>query len=226
VTRFLTVAFLPWYAKEMNKMNPKVDAYFIDGCGRCKLFRTPQCKVNFWREEMALLRQIVLDCGLREELKWSVPVYTFEDRNVLIVSAFNENCVLSFLKGALLRDENKILEKPGENTQGGRVVRFTDLQKIVELETVLKDYIREAIEVEKSGEKVKLKTLDEHEIPAELEAKFAENPEFKAAFDRLTHGRKRSYYIHISQAKQPKTRIERIEKCVPKIFQGKGFLER
>jgi uncharacterized protein YdeI (YjbR/CyaY-like superfamily) len=93
------------YQEEMKNitMNPKVDAYLVDGCGRCNLFRTPQCKVNFWREEMALLRQIVLECGLTEELKWSVPVYTFEDKNVLIVSAFNENCVLSFLKGALLK---------------------------------------------------------------------------------------------------------------------------
>jgi uncharacterized protein YdeI (YjbR/CyaY-like superfamily) len=216
------------YQEEMKNitMNPKVDAYLVDGCGRCNLFRTPQCKVNFWREEMALLRQIVLECGLTEELKWSVPVYTFEDKNVLIVSAFNENCVLSFLKGALLKDEKKILEKPGENTQSGRVVRFTDLQKVFELETVLRDYIREAIEIEKSGEKVKFKEISEHEIPAELEAKFAENPEFNAAFDRLTPGRKRSYYIHISQAKQSKTRIERVEKCTPKIFSGKGFFDR
>jgi uncharacterized protein YdeI (YjbR/CyaY-like superfamily) len=90
----------------------------------------------------------------------------------------------------------------------------------------LRDYIREAIEIEKSGEKVKFKEISEHEIPAELEAKFAENPEFNAAFDRLTPGRKRSYYIHISQAKQSKTRIERVEKCTPKIFSGKGFFDR
>jgi uncharacterized protein YdeI (YjbR/CyaY-like superfamily) len=208
------------------KTNPKVDGYFDAGCGRCELVNTPKCKVNFWREEMAVLRQIVLECGLTEELKWSVPVYTFDDKNVVIVGAFNDNCVLSFPKGALMKDPNGILEKPGKNTQAGRVVRFTDLQKVIELESVLKDYIREAIEIEKSGEKVQLKTIDEHEIPEELEAKFAENPELKAAFDRLTPGRKRSYYIHISQAKQAKTRIERIEKCIPKIFQGKGFLDR
>ncbi len=210
----------------MNITNPKVDAYFEDGCGRCKLFRTPQCKVNFWREELAMLRQIVLECGLLEELKWSQPVYSFQQKNIGMVTAFNDNCVISFFKGALLKDENKILEKPGENTQGGRVVRFTDLQKIIELKPILKAYIFEAIEIEKSGERVKLKTMDEYEIPEELEAKFAENPEFKVAFQSLTPGRQRGYYLHFSQPKQTKTRVERIEKCQPKIFSGKGFQDR
>lgn len=210
----------------MNITNPKVDAYFVDGCGRCKLFRTPQCKVNFWREELAMLRQIVLECGLLEELKWSQPVYSFQQKNIGMVTAFNDNCVISFFKGALLKDENKILEKPGENTQGGRVVRFTDLQKIIELKPILKAYIFEAIEIEKSGERVKLKTMDEYEIPEELEAKFAENPEFKKAFQSLTPGRQRGYYLHFSQPKQTKTRVERIEKCLPKIFSGKGFQDR
>ena len=208
------------------KTNPKADAYFDAGCGRCDLVNTPKCKVNFWREEMALLRTIALEIGLTEELKWSVPVYTSEGKNIAIVAAFNDNCVLSFLKGSLLKDPHGILEKPGENSQVGRVVRFTDTKKVVELEAVLKAYLLEAIEIEKSGEKVKLKTIDEHEIPEELQNKFDEDPSFKAAFQALTPGRQRGYYIHFSQPKQAKTRIERIEKCKPKIFSGKGFFDR
>ena len=135
-------------------MNPKVDVYFTAGCGRCPLGNTPQCKVNNWREELEKLREIVLDCGLNEELKWGVPVYTFQKSNIVLMSAFNENCVISFFKGALLKDAAGILKKPGENTQAGRVIRFANAREIVEAEAILKAYIHEAVEVEKAGLKV------------------------------------------------------------------------
>jgi uncharacterized protein YdeI (YjbR/CyaY-like superfamily) len=210
----------------MQNTNPKVDLYFADGCGRCDFYRTPKCKVNFWREELVLLRQIMLDCGLTEELKWKQPVYSFEKKNIGMITAFNENCVISFFKGALLKDENNILEKPGEDSQSVRLVRFTDTKKIIKLKPVLKAYLAEAIEIEKSGKKIKPKTIEEYDIPEELEAKFLENPEFKKAFQALTPGRQRGYYIHFSQTKQSKTRVERIVKCMPKIFTGKGFFDR
>ncbi len=212
--------------KNMNEKNPQVDVYLEDGCGRCKLYRTPQCKVNFWREELTLLRRIMLDCGLTEELKWSQPVYSFEKKNIGLITAFNDNCVISFFKGALLKDENKILEKPGEDSQAVRFVKFTDVKKIIDLELVLKAYLAEAIKIEKSGEKVKLKDISEREIPEELAAKFIENPDLKKAFEALTPGRQRGYYIHFLQPKQTKTRVERIVKCMPKIFVGKGFQDR
>lgn len=135
-------------------MNPKVDTYLTAGCGRCPLGNTPECKVNNWRAELEELRAIVLGCGLDEELKWSVPVYTFEKNNIVLIGAFKEYCVLSFMKGALLKDAAGILTKPGENTQGGRVVKFTDVREITRLAPVLKAYIREAVEVEKAGLKV------------------------------------------------------------------------
>jgi uncharacterized protein YdeI (YjbR/CyaY-like superfamily) len=203
-------------------MNPKVDIYFMDGCGRCSLGGTPDCKVHNWQKEMAYLRTILLDCLLTEELKWSVPVYTFHKNNIVILAAFKEYCALSFFKGALLYDAEGILSKPGENTQAVRLIRFTSVREIVELESVLKAYIYEAIEVEKADLKVDFKTNPEP-IPDELQKKFDEHPDFKTAFYALTQGRQRGYILHFSQSKQSQTRTARIEKYMPKIFEGKGF---
>ncbi|MBI1389443.1 MAG: hypothetical protein GC154_13450 [bacterium] len=208
----------------MTKTNPKVDPYFTEGCGRCPLVSTPQCKVNTWREELLKLRAILLGCGLTEELKWKMPCYTFEKRNVVILSAFKDFCSINFVKGVLLKDPANLLTKPGENTQAGRLIRFTSVQQIDELEPAVKDYLQEAIEVEKAGLKAPIQKNPEP-IPDELQQKLDENPALKTAFFALTPGRQRGYILHFSQPKQSKTRVSRIEKCMPKILEGKGFFD-
>lgn len=204
-------------------MNPKVDIYFTAGCGRCPLGNTPECKVNNWTEELETLRAIVLDCGLTEELKWGVPCYTFEKNNIAIIGAFKKFCALSFFKGALLKDTENILVKPGENSQAARIVKFTGVRKVVEKEKILKDYIREAIEIERSGLKVKFKDVSEFEIPDEFQNKLVELPHLKTAFTALTPGRQKGYILYFSQPKQSKTRTARIEKVMPQILIGKGL---
>ncbi len=209
----------------MIDMNPQIDNYLSEGCGRCPLGGTPDCKVHHWPQELKKLRTIVLDCGLTEELKWGVPCYTFHDKNVLIVSALKDYAALSFFKGALLSDTNGILQKPGENTQAARLIKFTSLPEIVAMEDILKAYIFEAIEVEKAGLAVVFKTNPEP-IPEELQHKLDQDFGFKAAFEALTPGRQRGYILHFSQPKQSATRVSRIEKCIPKIMEGKGFNDR
>jgi uncharacterized protein YdeI (YjbR/CyaY-like superfamily) len=204
-------------------MNPKVDAYLASGCGRCPLYDTPQCKVHLWIDVLEALRRIVLSCDLEEEVKWGVPCYTFQGNNVLLLGAFKESCVLSFLKGALLSDPEGILMKPGENTQAGRVVRFTHLQEVLKIESTLKTYIYEAIEVERAGLKVQLKASSEYAIPEELQLKLNEFPAFQEAFFALSPGRQRGYLLHFSQPKQSQTREARILKCIPQILAGKGM---
>lgn len=206
-------------------MNPKVDEYLLEGCGRCPLGGTPQCKVHNWEEELKMLRAIVLDCGLTETLKWGVPCYTFQQSNVLIVSAFKDYCALSFFKGALLQDTDNILEKPGENSQAARLIKFTDTGTIAEMESTLKSYIFEAVEVEKAGLKVTFKKNPEP-IPEELQNKMEEDPLLETAFAALTPGRQRGYILYFSAPKQSKTRESRIEKCREKIFMGKGLNDR
>ncbi|UMR34427.1 YdeI/OmpD-associated family protein [Paenibacillus polymyxa] len=195
-----------------EEMNPKVDVYLG--------------KVNKWKAEMEKLRAIMLDCQLTEELKWGKPCYTFQNSNIAIIQGFKEHCALMFFKGALLNDPNGILIKPGEDTQAGRQIRFTNVEEIFEMETILKAYIIEAVEVEKAGLKVDFKKNTELIFPEEFQAKLDENPALKTAFAALTPGRQRAYIMHFAAPKQSKTRESRIEKCMQDILAGKGLNDR
>lgn len=207
----------------MTKMTTTVEKYFTDGCGRCALGGTPNCKVHRWEAELKKLRALALDCGLNEESKWGVPCYTYRNNNVLIVAAFKDYCSVSFFKGALLSDTDGLLAKPGENTQAGRLIRFTNVKDIVKAENTIKAYIYEAIEVEKAGIKVKPKKVDDYPMPDEFQNKLKKMPGLKTAFYALTPGRQKAYLLHFSGAKQSKTRESRIEKCIPNILIGKGL---
>ncbi len=193
----------------MNKMNPKVDGYLR--------------KSKQWQDELRKLRTVILDCPLTEEVKWRVPCYTFQESNIVLMGRFKEYCMLSFVKGALLNDANGILIKPGENTQAARVIRFTNVQQIVEIEPILKAYIHEAIKVEQAGLKVSFKKSAEFIVPREFQNKLDEIPALKTAFDALTPGRQRAYLLYFSAAKQSKTRESRVEKWMPQILDGKGL---
>ncbi len=183
-------------------------------------------KIKNWKEEIILLREICLECGLNEDFKWMHPCYTFQGKNIVLIHGFKEYCALLFHKGVLLKDAENILIQQTENVQSARQIRFTDKEQINDLNTIIKAYIFEAIEVEKAGLEVKMKKTSEYEIPEELEQEFENNSEFKTAFYNLTPGRQRSYLLHFSDAKQTKTRASRIEKSKPKIFDGKGHNER
>lgn len=206
-------------------MNSQVNTYLTDGCGRCSLYRTPACKALVWQQELKQLRSLMLACGLQEEFKWSQPCYTFQNSNVVLVTAFKEYVALAFFKGALLQDTHQILTAPGKNSQAVRQARFTDVQRIQEAAPVLQAYIREAIALEEAGLKVNFKKEVEP-ILAELQAAFDKLPALQAAFEGLTPGRQRGYILHFSQPKQSKTRTARIEKHLERILQGKGLHDR
>lgn len=189
-------------------MNPKVDAYVK--------------RQKNWQEETVRLRQISLDCGLHEELKWGKPCYSFQESNVVIIQGFKESCALLFCKGALLKDPKGLLEKPGENTQAARRIRFTNVEQIAKLEPTLRKFIKEAIEAEKAGLEIVYKKNPEP-VPEELEKKFDESAAFNTAFHALTPGRQRAYILYFSGAKQSTTRTSRIDKCAPQILKGKGL---
>lgn len=204
-------------------LNPKIDNYLSAGCGRCDKVGTPACKVNTWREELTALRAIALDCGLTEELKWSMPCYTHENNNIVLISAFKDYCALTYFKGVLLKDPENILIAQTKNVQAARQVRFTSVAEVTALAPILKDYIQEAIEVEKSDLEVPRKKTEDFDMPEELQILFDEDPAFRQAFEALTPGRQRGYLLHFSGAKQSKTRVSRIEKHMPRIFEGLGM---
>lgn len=196
----------------MNKLNPKVDAFLS--------------KADKWREEFVRLRAILLDCQLTEALKWGVPCYTFEDKNIVLMHGFKEYCALLFVKGALLADPNGVLVAQTRNTQASRQIRFTHVQEIAEMEPTLRAYVKEAIEVERAGLKVDFKETEEFAVPQEFRSKLDQIPALKTAFEALTPGRQRAYLLYFSQPKQSKTRTSRVEKHIPHILAGKGLQDR
>lgn len=204
-------------------MNPAVDKYLSDGCMRCPLGATPKCKVVKWQKEMILLRSLVLETGLTETVKWGVPCYTYENKNIVLIHVFKDYCALLFFKGSLIKDPKGILIQQTENVQAGRQIRFTNINEITKLRTVIKAYLKEAIDIEKKGLKVPLKKTSEFKMPEEFETALRKNAALKKAFYALTPGRQRGYLLFFSQPKQAKTRESRIEKCTKSILSGKGL---
>lgn len=190
-------------------MNPKVDWYFN--------------KATKWQEAFLALREIILACDLVEELKWGLPCYTQSGKNIVIIQDFKEYCAIMFFKGVLLKDTKKILVELTKNVQSARQIRFTSLNEVVKNKSNIKAYIKEAVEIEKSGKKVELKKLSDYPIPEEFEKLLNEMPKLKKAFQAMTPGRQKGYIFYFSSAKQSKTREERIEKYLQKILDGKGL---
>ncbi len=190
-------------------MNPKVDAFIG--------------KEKRWQAEFKELRAIALDCGLDEELKWGVPCYSYKKGNVVLIHGFKEYCAILFVKGALLKDAKKILVQQTENVQAARQVRFTNVNEIRKVKSALKSYILEALAAEKAGLKVDFKKTGEFKMPPEFQKALDEDPALKTAFGALTPGRQRAYLLYFSAPKQSKTREARIEKSIPRIFDGIGL---
>jgi uncharacterized protein YdeI (YjbR/CyaY-like superfamily) len=189
--------------------NPKVDWYFD--------------KKERWESELRKLRAIALEFPLAEELKWGCPCYTLSGSSIVLIHVFKAYCAVLFFKGALLRDDHRVLVQQTKNVQAARQIRFANVAEVVKLERVVKAYIREAIAVEKSGLQVELKKTAEFEMPEEFKSKLKELHVLKKAFYSLTPGRQRGYLLHFSSAKQSKTREARIQKCMERILDGKGL---
>jgi len=178
-----------------------------------------------WRSEIAAMRRVLAGSGMKEECKWGKPTYTADGKNIVILQGFKDYFALGFFQGALLKDPKRLLVQLGQ-VQAGRVMKFGGVKDIEAKASTIKAYVREALAVEKAGLRVKRKKTSDFPVPEELKARFRTDPRFKRAFDALTPGRQRSYLHHFGAAKQAATRAARIEKAMPAIFAGRGFLER
>lgn len=191
--------------------NPNVDFFFT--------------KAKKWRAEFEALRELALDSGLTEELKWGCPCYTLGKANIILIHGFKEYCALLFMKGALLKDEKRILVQQTKNVQAARQLRWTSVTAIAKMKTSIKAYIKEAIAIEKTGEKIVFKPVAAYTMPEEFQQALDDMPELKKAFYQLTPGRQRGYLLHFASPKQSQTRVSRITKCVPAILKGKGLTD-
>lgn len=193
----------------MNGINPKVNWYFE--------------KAEKWRDEITLLRQILLGCELVEELKWGCPCYARDGNNIVLIHTFKEYCAVLFFKGALLEDPRGLLVQQTRNVQSARQMRFTSVRDLAGREAALKAFVWQAIKIEQAGLKVEMKKTADFDMPAEFQARLAESAPLREAFAALTPGRQRAYLLFFSSAKRADTRMARIDKCAPKILEGLGL---
>ncbi len=184
-------------------------------------------KDSQWQECYQFLRDLIFqDTELQETYKWMHPCYTLNGKNVVLIHGFKHYVALLFHKGAILEDKYGTLIQQTEKVQAARQLRFESLDEIKNRKEEIKYYLNEAIKTEKAGKKVEMKKNEDYEVPEELEQKFAENPQLKEAFYQLTPGRQHQYLYHFSQAKRSQTRINRIEKYVEHILNGKGIQDK
>ena len=191
-------------------MNPAVDQY---------LKRARQ-----WSQEMQLLRTILLDCKLEEELKWAKPCYTAGQKNIAIIQPMKAYCALMFFKGALITDPGGLLVPPGPNSRAARQLRFASISEINKHKAAVRRFVKAAIAAEKSGQQVQ--PAPSMQWPDELQAELQADPALQKAFEALTPGRQRGYLLHFNSAKKSETRTTRIQKCRPRILAGRGLQDR
>jgi uncharacterized protein YdeI (YjbR/CyaY-like superfamily) len=207
----------------MIRLDPAVDAFMADGCGRCDLGGTPRCKVNRWRELLEQLRDYMFAAGFAETRKWGVPCYMYDGHNVLVLGVVKDSCSIGFFKGVLLSDPHGLLEKPGDDSQTTRLIRFRSQEDVDRVAPYLEGYLQNA--KERAADKVAFKRDYSNDYPEELQERMEEFPDLKLAFEALTPGRQRGYLLHFKSAKQAATRYARIDKSIDLIMAGKGIDE-
>jgi uncharacterized protein YdeI (YjbR/CyaY-like superfamily) len=181
--------------------------------------------MSLWVDELMLLRDIILSTGLKEEIKWGGPIYTYNGKNIVAIGGFKNYCAIWFHNGVFLKDPEKVLVNASEGkTRGLRQWRFTSMKEIKP--AIVKRYIKEAIENEKEGKRIKPEKKPLPEIPAELALAFKRDKALKDAYAKLSLGKMREYLDHIHDAKTAETRHRRVEKTIPMIKAGIGLNDR
>jgi len=209
------------------EMTKDASLFFLEGCGRCPKGGTPECKVHRWTTELALLRSWILTLEFKEECKWGVPCYTYQGRNMVMLSVLKDHVVLSFLEGSSLEDPSGLLQKAGPNSVRDRIIRWNSMKALQGSELQVKSLLKQhQVNKPKSTKGIAPSPEGTPEYPLELQVFLKENPEIAQAFEALTPGRRRGYLLHFAGASQAPTRLRRIQSAVPKILAGKGMQDR
>lgn len=177
-----------------------------------------------WAEELMLLRNILLNTELKEEVKWGGPIYTLNGKNVIGMAGFKAYVGLWFHQGVFLKDEAQMLVNAGEGkTKGLRQWRFQSMNDI-KPDLVLA-YIKEAIENQRAGKEIKVTSKKEVAMPEEL-AEALQDANLLSAFEKMSTAAQREYKEYIGAAKRPETREKRMQKCRDLILSGEGLNDR
>lgn len=179
-----------------------------------------------YKEALEFLRSIMLSTELEETIKWSFPVYTLKNKNVLSLGAFKNHCCIWFFNGVFLKDELNILQNAQDGkTKAMRQMRFETINNIDK--NVVLSYVREAIENQKLGKEIKPdRSKKEVVIPKELKELFKNDSSLTSSFDNLSNYKQREYCEYISSAKREATKQSRLEKITPMILNGLGLNDK
>lgn len=181
-------------------------------------------KTNQWENEIEQLHAIIRKTPLVETTKWGGPVYTYNNKNVLGIGGFKSYFGIWFYNGVFLKDEKKLLINANEeSTKSLRQMRFNSANEIDE--KLILAYIKEAIEIEEKGLAIP-KEKKETIIPEILQNELDKNSELLAKFNTFSPYKQREFIEHITSAKQEKTQINRLEKIIPMILEGKGLNDK
>lgn len=206
-------------------MITQIEEYFLNGCGRCNRFATPDCSARTWHAGLTALRHICQSAGLVETVKWGHPCYMHGPRNIAILGAFRADFRLTFFNAALMQDPDGLLQPQGPNSRHPDMIRFTDPADVTHLAPAILAYLQEAMRYAEASLKAETPPQD-IALPAELIEALDADPELAEAFHSLTPGRQKSYVINLNAAKTSATRVARITKFRSHILAGKGATER
>jgi len=203
-----------------------VDDYLRDGCGRCDKYKSADCKVHQWKDILIEARNLLQNTDLKEEIKWGQPTYTWNNKVVLLLSAYKNEVIISFFKGSLLTDPQQVLVFAGPNSKVAKVIKFQTIMQVSQIKNQLTLWVEESKTLIDGDFKPEPTQAAIIERPIELIQTIEFDEEYKKSFNSLTPGRQRGYLIHFNAAKKSTTRLNRIQKCRAKVLTGKGLNER
>ncbi|SEM32133.1 Uncharacterized conserved protein YdeI, YjbR/CyaY-like superfamily, DUF1801 family [Aquimarina amphilecti] len=180
-------------------------------------------KKSYWRKSLELLRSIMISTEMEETIKWGIPTYTVNSKNVIGITAFKSYVGLWFHQGVFLKDiHNKLINAQEGKTKGLRQWRFRSLDDIDKDLVLL--YVQEAIRNQKEGKEIKIKKSSfDLKIPEMLRERLEANINLKNGFVKLTPYKQKEYIEYIANAKRETTKMKRLEKITPMILRGVGL---
>lgn len=178
-----------------------------------------------WKVPLIKFRELCQQSELEESIKWGIPVYSHQGKNIAGLVAFKSYVGIWFYQGVFLKDpHHKLVNAQEGTTKAMRQLRFHSEEEVDY--TLVKEYISEAIQNQKDGKEIKPDTKKPLIVPEELQNVLEENAALQKAFDSLCLTKRRDYAEYISSAKREATRITRLEKIIPMIQKGIGLHDK
>jgi uncharacterized protein YdeI (YjbR/CyaY-like superfamily) len=180
-----------------------------------------------WVDTLQLLREIFRSTEMEETVKWGMPTYTVNRKNVAGYSAFKSYVGIWFHQGVFLSDPHEKLVSAQEGvTKALRQLRFSSKNEVEENREMILEYLEEAIQNQKEGKEIKPERNKSFEIPEELQQVLNSDPAVRDRFVGLSHSRRREYAEYVAGARREITRKQRLEKIVHMILEGVGLNDR